>query len=54
MNYRKTTTLAMLTAVIAGAAPSISSAQVLEEIVVTATKRAVGLQDVPIAISVMS
>jgi hypothetical protein len=29
MNYRRTTTLAMLSAVIAGAAPSISSAQVL-------------------------
>jgi len=36
------------------ALPVLSFAQALEEIVVTATKRSVGLQDVPIALSVMS
>jgi len=34
--------------------PFSSSAQMLEEVVVTATKRAVGMQDVPISLSVMS
>jgi len=33
--------------------PTITQAQMLEEVVVTATKRAAGLQDVPIAISVV-
>lgn len=38
----------------AATAPMISTAQMLEEVVVTATKRSTGLQDVPIAMSVMS
>ena len=54
MNYCKSTILAMLAIVTVGATPLISSAQVLDEIVVTATKRSAGLQDVPIAISVIS
>lgn len=54
MNYHKPTSIAVLTALVVGFTPIFSSAQMLEEIVVTATKRAVGLQDVPIAISVMS
>lgn len=37
-----------------GLAAIPSSAQMLEEVVVTATKREVGMQDVPIALSVMS
>ena len=36
------------------ALPAGAFAQALEEVVVTATKRAVGMQDVPIALSVMS
>ena len=47
--YTAAATLAM-----AVSAPALSQGLTLEEIIVTATKRAVGLQEVPIAISVMS
>ena len=47
--YTAAATLAM-----AVSAPALSQALSLEEIIVTATKRAEGLQEVPIAISVMS
>jgi len=47
--YTAAATLAM-----AVSAPALSQALTLEEIIVTATKRAEGLQEVPIAISVMS
>ena len=43
---------ALATATLAGA--PLATAQMLEEVVVTATKRTEGLQDVPIAISVVS
>ena len=47
--------LAVTSLALASAAIPISSlAQALEEVVVTATKRSVGMQDVPIALSVMS
>jgi outer membrane receptor protein involved in Fe transport len=48
------TIIATSVAVFSGLYGMQSSAQALEEVVVTATKRAEGLQDVPIAISVMS
>jgi outer membrane receptor protein involved in Fe transport len=41
-------------AAVSGLGSTSAAAQMLEEVVVTATKREVGLQDVPIAISVMS
>ena len=47
--YTAAATLAM-----AVSAPALSQGLTLEEIIVTATKRAEGLQEVPIAISVMS
>ena len=47
--YTAAATLAMAVSV-----PALSQGLTLEEIIVTATKRAVGLQEVPIAISVMS
>ena len=47
--YTAAATLALATS-----APSLSQDLMLEEIIVTATKRAEGLQEVPIAISVMS
>ena len=47
--YTAAATLAM-----AVSAPALSQGLMLEEIIVTATKRAEGLQEVPIAISVMS
>tara|TARA_B110000902_G_C14155335_1_gene531159 strand:- start:12 stop:230 length:219 start_codon:yes stop_codon:yes gene_type:complete len=47
--YTAAATLAM-----AVSAPALSQDLTLEEIIVTATKRAEGLQEVPIAISVMS
>ena len=54
----KTLTLSSYTAAatlaLAASAPSLSQNLTLEEIIVTATKRAEGLQEVPIAISVMS
>ncbi len=50
--YRKPFALSALAFAITLA--QTASAQMLEEVVVTATKRAEGLQDVPIAISVMS
>ncbi len=44
-----------LTALALALAPTLSLAQpMLEEVIVTASKRAVGMQDVPIALSVMS
>ena len=46
--------IAVALAAVASAAAPLTSAQMLEEVVVTATKRAEGLQDVPIAISVVS
>ena len=45
---------AAATLVIAIGATALSQNLTLEEIIVTATKRAEGLQEVPIAISVMS
>jgi len=50
----KRTQLAAAITVLASVAALPSQAQMLEEVVVTATKRAVGLQDVPIAITVVS
>ena len=50
--YRKTA-LAAAIAVASGITTIPTQAQVLEEVVVTATKREVGMQDVPIALSVM-
>ena len=47
----KQTALASGIAACLGAAPL--QAQMLEEVIVTATKRAVGMQDVPIALAVM-
>ena len=53
----KRTTLSLYTAAaslaLAASAPALSQGLTLEEIVVTATKRTEGLQEVPIAISVM-
>lgn len=54
MNLKTTIRVAAITSITTVVIPLHSSAQMLEEVVVTATKRAVGLQDVPIAISVMS
>jgi outer membrane receptor protein involved in Fe transport len=45
---------AIAIAVAGGLAAMPLQAQMLEEVIVTATKRAVGMQDVPIALSVMS
>ena len=45
---------AAATLALAASAPALSQNLTLEEIIVTATKRAEGLQEVPIAISVMS
>jgi outer membrane receptor protein involved in Fe transport len=45
---------AIAIAVASGLAAMPLQAQMLEEVIVTATKRAVGMQDVPIALSVMS
>ena len=45
---------AAVTLALAASAPALSQNLTLEEIIVTATKRAEGLQEVPIAISVMS
>lgn len=50
--YQKTA-LAAAIAVASGITAIPSQAQMLEEVVVTATKREVGMQDVPIALSVM-
>ena len=50
----KRTQLATAIALLASVGVMPSQAQMLEEVVVTATKRAVGLQDVPIAITVVS
>ncbi|NIB42308.1 TonB-dependent receptor [Pseudomaricurvus alkylphenolicus] len=47
-------TLAVLTVAVAQANLAIAESFALEEIVVTATKREVGMQDVPIALSVMN
>ena len=47
--YRKTA-LAAAIAVASGITTIPTQAQVLEEVVVTATKREVGMQDVPIAL----
>jgi len=51
--YSKPTLMAAALAAATSAAP-FASAQMLEEVIVTATKRTEGLQDVPIAISVVS
>ena len=45
---------AIAAAVAGGLAAMPLQAQMLEEVIVTATKRAVGMQDVPIALSVMT
>jgi iron complex outermembrane recepter protein len=50
-NYRKTL---LATAILGAVLTPLASAQMLEEVIVTATKRAEGMQDVPIAISVVS
>ena len=50
--YKKSA-LAAAIAVASGLTAIPSQAQMLEEVVVTATKREVGMQDVPIALSVM-
>ena len=46
--------LALSIGLIGGLIALPGQAQMLEEVFVTATKRAVGMQDVPIALSVMS
>jgi len=53
-NSMKRTQLAAAIALAASVSAMPGQAQMLEEVVVTATKRAVGLQDVPIAITVVS
>ena len=53
VNTYKKTVLAAAIAVASGITAIPSQAQMLEEVVVTATKREVGMQDVPIALSVM-
>lgn len=54
MKYFEKTAVCLSLAAITGFATSNAYTQALEEVVVTATKRVEGLQDVPIAISVMS
>lgn len=54
MNFISKSAIAVSVAAASGLASIHSYAQALEEVVVTATKRVEGLQDVPIAISVMS
>ncbi len=54
MRRRKTLNTAALCALVAHAGGAPAQDLVLEEILVTATKRAVGMQDVPIALSVVS
>lgn len=54
MRQLRKTAIALSVAAVSGLGSSFTAAQMLEEVVVTATKREVGLQDVPIAISVMS
>lgn len=49
----KKSALAITVAIASGMTSATSQAQMLEEVVVTATKRAVGMQDVPIALSVV-
>lgn len=53
-NLAKHTLMSQFVAAAIGVTTLNASAQILEEVVVTATKRAEGLQDVPISISVMS
>jgi outer membrane receptor protein involved in Fe transport len=54
-NYRKNTLATAVFGVVIGSFSGMSLAQpVLEEVIVTATKRVEGMQDVPIALSVMS
>lgn len=53
LNTHKQKTLAAAIGIVTGLAALQSQAQMLEEVVVTATKRAVGMQDVPIALSVV-
>jgi outer membrane receptor protein involved in Fe transport len=48
------TLLAASIATVCASLPLTASAQMLEEVIVTATKRAEGMQDVPIALSVVS
>lgn len=53
LNTHKQKTIAAAIGLVTGLAALPSQAQMLEEVVVTATKRAVGMQDVPIALSVV-
>jgi len=53
-NYKKSTLYAAILVASAAGNGALAQAPILEEVLVTATKRVVGMQDVPIALAVMS